>query len=294
MIIYFGASVIVRVVEYCYQKVSASSYQPSGGFFWLTKKQKDALIVVYAYYNELKSVAADCRDLNVATASLNWWQGELAAIFSCAGKPTHPVMQALQQVILEYKLPESELSCLISGIREGLVFSRYATFDDLKQHAQQELSVFFRLVVRILGAQDTSLLEYADKLGLVLRLTAILSSVGADARVGRIFLPVDELQQFNVPVSVILNALGGDNFIRLMDFQIERVLQYYRELAVMIHGQKKWRSQIYSLSSAAIGYALVREIQLDGVQHVLAYQLAIPRPRQWRIALNTWFWGFHP
>lgn len=45
---------------------------------------------------------------------------------------------------------------------------------------------------------------------------------------------------------------------------------------------------------AAVYYALLNEIDFDGVQNVLTYKIAIPSPRKKRIALKTWLFGFKP
>ena len=45
---------------------------------------------------------------------------------------------------------------------------------------------------------DAQTVAYAHKLGLALQLTNIIRDVGEDARRGRIYLPVNELQQFDV------------------------------------------------------------------------------------------------
>ena len=63
---------------------------------------------------------------------------------------------------------------------------------------------------------------YAHKLGLALQLTNIIRDVGEDALRGRIYLPVNELQQFDVKAHEILNRLHSERFVALMKFQAER------------------------------------------------------------------------
>ena len=61
-----------------------------------------------------------------------------------------------------------------------------------------------------------STLEYAEKLGLAFQLTNIIRDVGEDARKGRIYLPVNELQQFGVTAADLLNARHSEKFEQLM------------------------------------------------------------------------------
>ena len=70
------------------------------------------------------------------------------------------------------------------------------------------------------------------------QLTNIIRDVGEDARRGRIYLPIDELQRFEVPAATILDARYSDNFRRLIEFQIERAENLYEQAlaALPAHG----------------------------------------------------------
>ena len=59
---------------------------------------------------------------------------------------------------------------------------------------------------RIFGQTQPATAEYAHKLGLAFQLTNIIRDVGEDALRGRIYLPVNELQQFDVKAHEILQA----------------------------------------------------------------------------------------
>ncbi|MDP1635614.1 MAG: squalene/phytoene synthase family protein, partial [Gallionellaceae bacterium] len=55
----------------------------------------------------MDDVVDECSDANVARTTLNWWRGEVAAIYS--GRPTHPVCRALVTVARRFKLPQEHL-----------------------------------------------------------------------------------------------------------------------------------------------------------------------------------------
>ena len=145
----------------------------------------------------------------------------------------------------------------------------------------------------IVAISDDRTLEYADKMGLALQLTNIIRDVGEDARNGRIYLPMEEMQRFDVPASVIMQCKPTDNFAELMRFQVSRARETYREAMSLLPVTDK-KSQKVGLVMAAIYYALLNEIDRDGAQNVLTYKIAIPSPRKKRIALKTWLFGFKP
>src|SRR5690606_6744428 len=116
-------------------------------------------------------------------------------------------------------------------------------------------------------------LLYAENLGLAFQLTNIIRDVGDDARRGRIYLPVEDMQRFDVKASEILNSQHSDRFVELMRFQTDRARQYYR-LAVQTLPDVDRRAQRPGLLMAAIYHALLNEIERDNFQ-VLDQRIAL-------------------
>ena len=280
-------------LDYCRDKAAASGSSFLAGFRFLPPEKRDAMTVLYAYCRELDDVVDDCSDAGVAAVTLNWWRLELGKVFAADGVPEHPVMQALKPCVHGFGLPENELAQIIDGMEMDLTRVRYSSFAELQTYCQCVAGVVGRLIARILGFQNPATLDYADKMGLALQLTNIIRDVGEDARMGRIYLPVEDLQRFGVPAADILHGRSGEAFARLMAFQIGRARQTYREAAALLPAEDR-RNQKSGLVMAAIYYALLREIELDGGGNVLKYKLAIPKPRKLRIALKTWIGGFRP
>ena len=76
--------------------------------------------------------------------------------------------------------------------------TRYLDFAGLAHYCHHVAGVVGLLSANIFGAIDPQTPGYAEKLGLAVQLTNIIRDVGEDARIGRIYLPVDELQRFGV------------------------------------------------------------------------------------------------
>jgi 15-cis-phytoene synthase len=68
----------------------------------------------------------------------------------------------------------------------------------------------------------------AVQLGVALQLTNILRDIGEDAKRGRIYLPVEDLAQFDLTLQDIHNQTYDERFIALMRFEIERTRALYR------------------------------------------------------------------
>ena len=279
-------------LDYCHQKAAESHSSFLSGFRFLSVEKRNAITVLYAFCRELDDVVDGCTDPNVAQITLNWWRSDLEKVFNNE-MPEHPVHQALKDIRASFDLPKNEFEALIDGMQMDLEQARYGSFDELKLYCHRVAGVVGRLIARILGFSNPKTLEYADKMGLALQLTNIIRDVGEDARQGRIYLPIEEMQKFDVPANLIMQCKPADNFAKLMQFQVNRARETYREAMLLLPAEDK-KSQKVGLIMAAIYYALLNEIDRDGAQNVLTYKIAIPSPRKKRIALKTWLFGFKP
>ena len=279
-------------LDYCHQKVAESHSSFLSGFRFLSVEKRNAITVLYAFCRELDDVVDSCTDPNVAQITLNWWRSDLEKVFNNE-MPEHPVHQALKDIRASFDLPKNEFEALIDGMQMDLEQARYGSFDELKLYCHRVAGVVGRLIARILGFSNPQTLEYAEKMGLALQLTNIIRDVGEDARQGRIYLPIEEMQKFDVPANVIMQCKPTENFAQLMQFQVNRARETYREAMLLLPAEDK-KSQKVGLIMAAIYYALLNEIDRDGAQNVLTYKIAIPSPRKKRIALKTWLFGFKP
>jgi 15-cis-phytoene synthase len=68
---------------------------------------------------------------------------------------------------------------------------------------------------------------HAVDLGIALQLTNILRDVGEDARNGRIYLPLEEMEQFGYSEADLMAGVINDAFCALIYFQMQRADAYY-------------------------------------------------------------------
>ncbi|MEF8703183.1 MAG: presqualene diphosphate synthase HpnD [Candidatus Accumulibacter sp. UW26] len=273
--------------EYCQEKAARSGSSFYYSFLFLPPNRRRAITALYAFCREVDDVVDECHDLQVAATKLAWWRKELASIDG--GQPQHPVTQALQAASAEFNLPQEQLQEIIDGMEMDLQQSRYLDFKALSLYCYRVASVVGLLAAAIFGYQDRRTQKYAHDLGLAFQLTNIIRDVGEDARIGRIYLPIDELQRFDVTAADILNARHSDNFRRLMDFQIERAERYYAQAFDALPAVDR-KAQRPGLVMAAIYRTLLDEIKRDGCQ-VLTQRTSLTPIRKLWIAWRTWVRG---
>ena len=200
--------------QYCEDRTKQSGSSFYYSFMFLPKEKRLAITALYAFCREVDDVVDECSDAGVARTTLTWWRMQVADIYD--GKPQHPVAQALVPIVRKFNIAQEHLQEIIDGMEMDLDQPRYSDFKSLQLYCYRVASVVGLLAAEIFGYTDRQTQKYAHDLGIAFQLTNIIRDVGEDARRGRIYLPMDELQQFGVTASDILNANETENFQKLM------------------------------------------------------------------------------
>jgi phytoene synthase len=134
------------------------------------------------------------------------------------------------------------------------------------------------------GFTDPIAKDRAVDCGTAFQLTNILRDLQEDARVGRIYLPREELQQFDYSGDDIRNGVRNDRFGELMRFQVERARGYYErgiELLPLLHSPGR---PILSAMITIYG-RLLRMIERSNYD-VFTRRVELPTATKMLIALN--------
>ncbi|MEY3428825.1 MAG: All-trans-phytoene synthase [Pseudomonadota bacterium] len=249
--------------EYVQQKAASSGSSFYYAFLFLPAERRAAITAFYAFCREVDDVVDEISDPSVAQSTLAWWQKEVQQAF--AGHPTHPVMHALMPHVKVYDIEAHHLLSVIEGCQMDLTQTRYLDFAGLQRYCHLVAGVVGEVAAKIFGQTDAATTLYAHKLGLAFQLTNILRDVGEDAMRGRIYLPIDELKQFDVKAQDLMQRQYSDRFTALMKFQAARAHSLYDEAMSLLPAADK-RTQKPGLMMASIYRTLLREIEADNFQ----------------------------
>lgn len=195
---------------------------------FLPPEKRRAIWAIYAicrYSDDLVDRAPASATPADLLARIDWWEGKLRAMDTAL-----PIIRAFADVQARFAIPIAPLWDLLDGMRMDLTRARYATWDDLRRYCYCVASTIGLLCTPVLGydgAPET--LEYAATLGVAMQLTNILRDVGADAAMGRIYLPQAELAAFGYDEEKLAAGVVDGPFRRLMAYQIARARTLYRE-----------------------------------------------------------------
>ncbi|MFZ2309566.1 MAG: presqualene diphosphate synthase HpnD [Rhodoferax sp.] len=249
--------------QYVQDKAATSGSSFYYAFLFLPASRRAAITAFYAFCREVDDVVDDMVDPSIAQTKLAWWQSEVAKSF--AGQPSHPVMQALMPLTAEFGIEQRHLQAVIEGCQMDLEQTRYLDFAGLQRYCHLVAGVVGEVAARIFGQTQAQTTQYAHKLGQALQLTNIIRDVGEDALRGRIYLPVNELKQFDVKAHEILKRSYSERFTALMQFQAQRAHALYDEALALLPAEDR-RAQKPGLMMASIYRALLREIERDNFQ----------------------------
>jgi phytoene synthase len=284
-------SIQVNFDEYCQQKAA-----PPGSSTYYALRQAPAagqalLTALFALRREFEETVKEISDPAVGRTKLVWWQKELAAL--AAGTPSHPVSKALAAHVdggakaIEAEYPA--LQRLLAGFEMDLDQARYLDYPNLRRYLQGVGGTFATLAARATTQNPEQATGWAAPLGEALLLAQLVAELGNDARHGRIYLPIDEMQRFNVTAADVINRKYSDAFTEMMRFQTGRARDaLITALAALPPGER--RRQRTLRAQAALALALLDEIERDGY-HVLHQTIALTPIRKlwiaWRAARQS-------
>ncbi len=166
-------------------------------------------------------------------ALLNAYRDQLDKIE--AGLPaTHPIFLALQPVIAQFELPLTLFRDLLDAFEQDVRKDRYVNVTELMDYCRRSANPVGRLLLHLFGQASEQNLKDSDAICSALQLINHWQDVGIDAQKGangRIYLPQDEMQGFNIPDDSILRRtaspekgipFGHTDFVALMRFQVDR------------------------------------------------------------------------
>ena len=276
--------------EYCAQKAAASGSSFYYAFLFLAPERRRAITALYAYCREVDDIVDEVSDPSIAHAKLAWWVQEVDRLFS--GSAQHPVSRALAPHLGSFGITRTRLLQIIEGMQMDLQQTRYLDYQSLQRYCHLVAGVVGEISAGIFGATVETTLSYARALGQSLQLVNILRDVGEDARRGRIYLPIDDLQRFDVKATDLLNARYVDGFTALMGFEAQRARSLYRDALALLPEADR-RAQRPGLIMGAIYLSLLDELEHTGFR-VLHQRIALTPLRKLWIAWRTWVFGPPP
>jgi phytoene synthase len=165
-------------------------------------------------------------------AAIEDWEQAYTHAFERGDSP-EPVMRAYLNTAVTFGIPKETMSAYFQAMKEDLTITRFATFADLLHYMDGSAIPVGRAMTYILGVKAphrlADALPGADSLSIGMQLSNFWRDIGYDWGIGRVYLPQEDLQRFQVSEDDLAARRISPNFIELLEFEFERTERYYED-----------------------------------------------------------------
>jgi phytoene synthase len=140
-----------------------------------------------------------------------------------------PVAIAWADSRKNFNIPSKYGYQLLDGVEQDINFKKYKDFSELSEYCYGVASTVGLMSMYITGFDGEHAIPYAIKLGVALQLTNILRDIAEDYKMGRVYLPQDELDEYGIEDRHLRDGIVDDKWRKFMQFQIARTRALYVE-----------------------------------------------------------------
>lgn len=194
------------------------------GIVLLPRPKRDAIAALYAFARRVDDLADGGTRAGERRRALEGCLATVQALPEVTGED--PVLVALADTIARYPIPRSALADLVRGGLMDVEKTRYASFGELHEYCRCVAGAVGLACTAVYGPLDPGrAAPLAETLGVALQQINIMRDVAEDWRLGRVYLPQDELARFGVTEEQIESGRTGPAWQALMEHQAERAHQ---------------------------------------------------------------------
>lgn len=207
------------------------------GTLLMSEVKRKAIWAIYVWCRRTDELVDGPQAATTTEATLDAWEHNLESIF--AGHPVDDVDLALVDTLERFPISIDPFRDMIEGQRMDLYRNRYETFEDLYLYCYRVAGTVGLMSEAVMGVDENQRnapwvrpdqgkpTEEAIALGIANQLTNILRDVGEDARRGRIYLPLEDLERFKYTEADLFDGVIDDRWRELMQFQIRRARKFF-------------------------------------------------------------------
>ncbi len=183
------SALLAKAYAHCEQITCSNSKTFFTASAFMPPTKRHAIRALYAFCRSCDDLM-DIPSSRNALRDLDAWRMRTSRL---SVDETDLIALAWNDTRLKYSIPTLYAEQLIDGVRMDSQPGRYQTFAELAVYCYGVASTVGLMSMHIIGFTDQRALPYAIRLGVALQLTNILRDVGEDWRMGRLYLPREEL-----------------------------------------------------------------------------------------------------
>lgn len=233
------------------------------GIRLLPEQRRDALCAAYAFFRISDDLSDD---LAISDKDVRLARWKALVQESPENEREHPILPAFYHAVRTYQIPHRYFEELLEGTTSDLTVTRYPSFADTYRYCYQVASTVGLVCLHVFGFDHSpEALAQAEARGVAFQLTNILRDLAEDAERGRIYLPLEDLERFEVSEQEFLSGTASPRLQALLSFEIERAKKYYKESAPLVERvDKESRASLEAMTG--IYRALLGKVESMGTR----------------------------
>lgn len=220
---------LVTSYGYCTSVARSAASNFYFSFFLLPREKRRAMCALYAFLRKTDDLGDSSEPEDRRRQAMTQWRETFT--MALQGSFSDPILPAVVDTIMRYRIPEQTFYDAIEGVEMDLVPCHYETFDQLERYCYLVASVVGCACIRIWGFRQERALELAQRCGLAFQLTNILRDVKEDAARGRVYLPCEDLRRFGCCTEDLYQGVCDERVQKVVCFEIDRAELFYCEAA---------------------------------------------------------------
>ncbi|MDQ6838393.1 MAG: squalene/phytoene synthase family protein [Actinomycetota bacterium] len=216
--------------------------------------------------------------------ALAWVDAELTrALHHPQDASIHPLVRSAADLVGDVDADPQLLRDLIRANQIDQTDVTYTTFDDLVHYCAWSANPVGRLVLAIFDASTTERVRWSDRVCTALQIVEHCGDVAEDAAAGRVYLPAEDLQRFDVDAGELAGPGPVSTQLRsVMCFEAARARR------ILIEGEPLVRSLRGKGRLAVAGFVAGGHAALDALADAHFDPLAgAPRPTMPRLLTHA-------
>lgn len=158
------------------------------------------------------------------------------------GDSEDPVVAATARTAGQLGLDIALFEDFLAAMRQDITVARYRTYEDLRGYMWGSASVIGLMMLPVLGPLTPRARQHAAALGEAFQMANFIRDVGEDLQRGRVYLPLEDLERFEVSVQDLAAGQVTSAIRALLAFEIARTREVFRFAAQgipMVHPQSR-------------------------------------------------------
>jgi squalene synthase HpnC len=204
---------------YC-RRLAQSHYENFHVASWfLPRRFRPHFYSIYAYCRISDDLGDEVGNAEQSLVLLDQWGHELDACYE--GETRHPVFVALAETIRACQIPKKPFADLLVAFRQDQTVTRFRSIGDVLAYSEYSANPVGHLVLYACGYRDPERFRLSDSTCTGLQLANFWQDVRVDYGKGRIYLPLDDMQNFGVDEATLARGIATPAFRELLRHEVD-------------------------------------------------------------------------